>query len=232
MRLVISVTAALSVAITGASPAFAQPAQAPSAPARPTNGCNVFDPVDLAKLPKANPPKGQVITDELATRHADWHAAAGADAEIAVDSTDPMAGSRTTTLAERVGGGWRVSAVSDAGPRRDGQATAPQTRQVALDPAQTAALNAVLADACFWDTPRILPNAVPLKTGGQAMCFDGMNTAFRVRLGARRWYGEQQCRVVGLPGRLARILWSAALPAHFSGAYMNTEGPKTPAPKP
>ena len=217
MQATICIFLALTVGVAPAL-AFGQPATAPPAPASPVNGCTIFDPVDVAKLPKAAPTDGPVITSELIKRHADWRPDAGADAEIALDSIDPLGGTRTTTLAARAGGVWRVSGVS--GSIRSSEKTPPaQTKQVALDADQAAALNAVLADACFWSTPPILPNNVPLKSGKVATCFDGMNTDFRVRLGERRWYGEQDCRVVGLPGRLAAILWKASVPAHFSGMF-------------
>jgi hypothetical protein len=218
----------MSIGLVGvlASGAMAQ-ASAPAQPATrpPMTGCSVFDPVDIAKLPKALPPQLPVITDALAKRLGDWKSSPQADADIVVDSTDPMSGRRTTVLAERIGGVWRVSAVQDGGHAQGGSAAAPASKQATLDAEHTAALSQVLDDACFWSTPPILPNEVPAKDGGVFECRDGMNTTFRVRAGSRLWYGEQDCRLLGLPGRIGQILWSASLAATFSGAYHGYQPP-------
>jgi hypothetical protein len=188
------------------------------APFRPVNGCAVFDSVDIAKLPKGPATDQPVVTVNLAKRHAGWRNDSHIDAEIALDSVAPLGGMRTTTIAGRIDGVWHVSAVRTA-LAGDRGGSPRETRQTVLDGEQTKALEAVLADPCFWTTPPVLPNDVPLKNGKSAICFDGVNTIFRVRVGDRKWYGEQDCRALGLPARLASILWRAALPAQFGGMF-------------
>jgi hypothetical protein len=209
---------------TVATPLLAQTPEAKPTPRPAVDGCTIFAPVDIAALPKAQPQSGLLVDAALKARHRDWTPAASADAEVVVDAVDPMSRSRTTVIAEHAGGAWRVSAVKDAA------GAAPEAKAVTLSAEDAAIVDSVLSDACFWSTPPILPNDVPLKNGKVAVCYDGVDTILHARSGAKRWDGMQKCRLVGLPYRLAGVLWRATLRPSFSGsAQMTRDAPKPEA---
>lgn len=200
--------------------------QAVAAPA-PINGCTIFDPIDTSKLPKGPPPAPPVVTAEIAARVQDFKPTAGADARIVLDTIDPLAGQRTTLVAERVHGTWTLFAAQDRGTQSHPQDTSARvTKSATLDAEQARSLESILSDECFWNTPPILPNSLPAKGGGDFTCLDGIDTDYRVEVGARRWYGSQKCRSVGLPGRVTRILYGATLQPTFTGSYQSGPRPQ------
>lgn len=194
-----------------ATPTFARTASGVPASRPEISGCAVFDAVDVAALPKAAPLIGPMVDAALRARHADWTPTTVADAEVVLDAVDPMSRARTTLIAQRSQGAWRVSAV------RSAAAGAPETKSATLSPNDAATVDDILADACLWSTPPILPNQVPLKDGKVAVCYDGLDTILRIRSGEKRWDGEEKCRVVGLPYRLSLLLWNATLMPSASG---------------
>lgn len=134
----------------------------------------------------------------------------------------PASGIRVTELAtgwndgavidarRRTNGDWVVSRIErrfvpDGGDRvrPDGQ----RHDRVTVRGKGAGELDALVGMACWRDQPDYLPNILPLKGGGDARCFDGVDVLIEASMPKLRRTAYQACVARGVNGLIVGKLW-------------------------